>query len=122
MQYQQAQQAWIQQQQVQQEWINYQQQKQREADLAEQARKEQERLAHLNSLGALLALTPTQFEEIVCKLLATIKGLYSVKRVGGSGDLVADIIARNNHGELVVIQCKRYGGPKSQDSFWSKIR
>lgn len=107
----QAYQAWVQYQFAQRDWINYQ--IQQEAHYAEQARKEQERrekerLGRLNSLNALLALTPYEFEETVCKLLATYENLHDVKRVGGAGDLAVDIIAYGRANNLIAVQCKKY--------------
>lgn len=59
------------------------------------------------SLGALLELTPAQFEQAVCELLMAM-GYRAVERTGGSGDLGADIVCRDTVGDLVIVQCKRY--------------
>ncbi len=59
------------------------------------------------NLGEMLALTPYQFEECVAGLLRA-QGYKGVRRVGGSGDLNADVTARDPQGRSVVVQCKRY--------------
>jgi restriction system protein len=61
----------------------------------------------VHSLGELLALTPTQFEGAVADLLHGM-GYRDVRRVGGSGDLAADILCRDDNGRSIVVQCKRY--------------
>lgn len=68
---------------------------------------ERRRKVHLRTLGDMLALSPGEFEEAVCGILRT-QGYSKVQRVGGSGDLNADITARDRHGQFVVAQCKRY--------------
>src|SRR5581483_8333176 len=65
------------------------------------------RLAHVSSLRDLLALTPAEFELTVADLLASA-GYGNVRRVGGAGDLAADIVCTDSKGRLVVVQCKRY--------------
>lgn len=59
------------------------------------------------TLEDFLALTPTQFEEVVGKLLAR-SGYSQVRQVGGAGDLAADLTCRDARGRRVVAQCKRY--------------
>jgi restriction system protein len=59
------------------------------------------------TLEELLLLSPTQFEVAVADLLRVL-GYRSVKRVGGAGDLAADIVCRDSQGRSVVVQCKRY--------------
>ncbi len=54
----------------------------------------------------LLALTPVQFEEAIGDLLTDL-GYRSVRRVGGAGDLAADLTAVDREGRSTVIQCKR---------------
>lgn len=68
---------------------------------------ERRRKVHVRTLGDMLALSPAEFEEAVCGILR-MQGYNKVQRVGGSGDLNADITARDQHGKLVVAQCKRY--------------
>lgn len=62
---------------------------------------------HVKTLGELLALTPRQFEEAVGEVLGD-NGFRDVKHVGGSGDLSADLMCRDDRGRLVAVQCKRY--------------
>jgi hypothetical protein len=57
-------------------------------------------------MESLLALTPAQFEELVAEYLRT-QGYRDVERVGGAGDRGVDIRCRDEHGRLVVVQCKR---------------
>lgn len=59
------------------------------------------------ALDDLLALSPAQFEDAVAALLRR-QGYRDVKRIGGAGDLGADLIARDPRGRVVVVQCKRY--------------
>lgn len=59
------------------------------------------------SLGDLLTMTPTEFEEFVGKALASM-GYTQVNRVGGSGDLGADLTATDPQGRSAIVQCKRY--------------
>jgi HJR/Mrr/RecB family endonuclease len=59
------------------------------------------------TLAQLYALTPTQFEQMVADLLHDI-GYRDPRRVGGAGDLAADILCRDADGRAVVVQCKRY--------------
>ena len=62
---------------------------------------------HGQTLGELLVLTPVQFESAVGDILRR-NGYRSVKRVGKSGDLSADLWCRDHKGRSVVVQCKRY--------------
>lgn len=59
------------------------------------------------SLEALLRLTPTEFEEWTGAWLRAA-GYRQVRRVGGPGDLAADLICATPEGARVVVQCKRY--------------
>lgn len=59
------------------------------------------------TLGEMLALDPSQFEEFVADVLRR-QSFKNVRRVGGSGDLNADVVARDSNGRSVVVQCKRY--------------
>jgi HJR/Mrr/RecB family endonuclease len=70
-----------------------------------QARKA--RVAHFQTLGNLLVLSPTQFEEAIADLFRQL-GYREVSRVGGAGDLGVDITARDPQGHSIIIQCKRY--------------
>ncbi len=58
-------------------------------------------------MDELLALSPRQFEETVTDYLRA-RGFADVERVGGAGDLGVDIRCKDEHGRLVVVQCKRY--------------
>ncbi len=59
------------------------------------------------TLGEMLGMTPTQFEQATATLLRDL-GYRNVRRVGGSGDLCADIQCQDTEGRSVVVQCKRY--------------
>lgn len=59
------------------------------------------------SLGEMLALTPTEFEEAVAHVLTRV-GYRDLRRVGGAGDLGADLVGRDRAGRSVIVQCKRY--------------
>lgn len=67
------------------------------------------------TLDRLYALTPPQFEVVVAMMLER-SNYTQVEVVGGSGDLCADIKAISEKGELVVVQCKRYGSKKRVSS------
>lgn len=62
--------------------------------------------SHL-TLDDLLTLSPTEFEDFCVKALEGI-GYTHVKRTGGSGDLAADVVARDLTGASTIVQCKRY--------------
>jgi restriction system protein len=64
------------------------------------------RRSRYTRLPELLALTPLQFEEAVGAILQD-SGFRKVRRVGGSGDLSADLTAIDSNGNSVVVQCKR---------------
>lgn len=65
------------------------------------------RLQHIRALGDLLSCTPRKFEHRVGDILAE-SGYKNIRYVGGTGDLAADLICRNQDGQTVVVQCKRY--------------
>ncbi len=65
------------------------------------------RWRRVKAYGELLALTPSQFEEAVAGILQQL-GYRDVQRIGGSGDLAADIQCRDRKGKRVVVQCKRH--------------
>ncbi len=67
--------------------------------------------ASAHSLGELLMLSPLEFEQSVGSTLERI-GYGSVRHVGGSGDLAADILCKDEKGRLVAVQCKRYAPGK----------
>ncbi|MGW1468068.1 restriction endonuclease [Streptomyces sp. NPDC002308] len=54
------------------------------------------------------ALDPYAFEEAVADLCRR-DGCRDVERVGGAGDLGADVLATAADGRRLVVQCKRYG-------------
>ncbi|MFF4792780.1 restriction endonuclease [Streptomyces sp. NPDC001276] len=70
--------------------------------LTEEARRQTRR-----SLDAVWAMDDRQFEEYVAELCRR-DGCTDVRRVGGAGDLGADVTGRLPDGRRVVIQCKRY--------------
>lgn len=72
------------------------------ARLAEEARRQARR-----SLDAVWSMDDRQFEEYVADLCRR-DGCTDVKRVGGAGDLGADVTGLLPDGRRVVIQCKRY--------------
>jgi restriction system protein len=69
------------------------------------------RRASLKTLDDVLTLTDREFEELVADLMR-LSGYSRVTRVGGPGDLCADITAYDRAGNLVVAQCKRYSPGK----------
>ena len=71
-------------------------------------RQRQAWLAQVRTLEGLRALTPTAFELVVAEILRS-RGYLRVTHTGGSGDLCADLTCVTPRGELVVVQCKRYG-------------
>lgn len=65
------------------------------------------RRARVRRFETLLALSPRGFEEEVGRLLCDL-GYRDVQRVGGPGDLGADLLCRDRRSKRVVVQCKRY--------------
>lgn len=60
------------------------------------------------ALDDLLRLSPGAFEDFIGVLLE-VSGQYTeVRRVGGSGDQGADLLARDRFGRPFIVQCKRY--------------
>ena len=89
-----------------QQWQrNYAYQEEQRRRQEEQQRKE--RLAMVKTLGDLLVLSASEFEQRVADLFVLV-GYSNVQTTGGSGDLMTDIICTSPHGEKVVVQCKRY--------------
>ncbi|MFI0219365.1 restriction endonuclease [Streptomyces lydicus] len=70
--------------------------------LAEEARRKARR-----SLDAVWAMDDRQFEQYVAELCRR-DGCTDVRRVGGTGDLGADVTGQLPDGRRLVIQCKRY--------------
>ncbi|MFG2197114.1 restriction endonuclease [Streptomyces sp. NPDC048639] len=76
--------------------------------LAEQARlAEEAQLQARRSLDAVWAMDDRAFEEYVAELCRR-DACTEVKRVGGAGDLGADVTGRLPDGRRFVIQCKRF--------------
>lgn len=94
-----------------------QMQNQREYELRRERQRQEYELKReqIKTLGGMLMLTPTEFEEVIGQMLAS-KGLQNVRRVGGSGDLSVDLLATDTHGNRVVVQCKRYNPGRSISS------
>ncbi|WP_349307962.1 MULTISPECIES: restriction endonuclease [unclassified Streptomyces] len=83
---------------------------------AEQLRlAEQARLDARRTMESVLAMNDREFEEYVADLCRR-DGCTDVVRVGGSGDLGADVIAFLPDGRKLVIQCKRYAPHRSVGS------
>lgn len=61
----------------------------------------------VESIGELLMLTPTEFEEAVAQGLRE-RGYRHVQHRGGPGDLGVDITCLDPDGVRLAIQCKRY--------------
>lgn len=76
--------------------------------IAARRRMARRRRLRVRRFESLLALTPTQFEAEIGRLLTDL-GYRDVRHVGGAGDLGADLVCRDRAGRQVVVQCKRYG-------------
>lgn len=75
---------------------------------AEQARlREQEQVDARRTLTAVWKMDDREFEEYVAGLCRR-DGCTEVRRVGGKGDLGADVIGYLPDGRKLVVQCKRY--------------
>lgn len=70
-------------------------------------RHRRQRRMRYRTLQDLLALSPTGFELAIADLLQDL-GYQRVSRVGGAGDLAADITCVDRSGRAAVVQCKRY--------------
>lgn len=62
------------------------------------------------SLGQLATVSPTGFEH-ACRELLIRDGFTSVRCIGGAGDLGVDVIAWDQAGRKIVMQCKQYARP-----------
>lgn len=83
---------------------------------AEQARlSEQARLDARRSMDAIWKMDGRAFEEYIAQLCRR-DGCTDVKRVGGAGDLGADVTGRLPDGRRLVVQCKRYAPHRSVGS------
>ena len=78
----------------------------------QEQKREQEKRSHLTTLGEVLTLRSDEFEELIGDLLRE-SGYTQARRVGGSGDLAADLIATDSQGRKVIVQCKRYSPEKT---------
>ncbi|MFJ9590547.1 restriction endonuclease [Streptomyces acidicola] len=58
----------------------------------------------------LSAMTPTGFEHACAEMLAR-DGFHRPLRVGGAGDLGADVVAYDDENRKLVLQCKKYARP-----------
>lgn len=80
--------------------------------LQQEQKREREKRIHLTTLGEVLTLRSDEFEELIGDLLR--ESFYTqVRRVGGSGDLAADLTAIDPQGRKVIVQCKRYSPEKT---------
>ncbi|MFF1297867.1 MULTISPECIES: restriction endonuclease [unclassified Streptomyces] len=70
-------------------------------------RQDEEVKAGRRTLAEVDAMTGTEFEELVAGLCRR-DGCTEVRRVGGSHDNGADVLARLPDGRTMVVQCKRY--------------
>lgn len=59
------------------------------------------------TLKDILDMNPAEFEEFCGRALAGM-GYQHMKRVGGAGDLGADLVGVDTHGRSTIVQCKRY--------------
>jgi restriction system protein len=59
-------------------------------------------------IGRYHAMNPREFEDAIAYLCHR-DGCTDARRVGGAGDLGADVLAVAPDGRRIVIQCKRYG-------------
>jgi hypothetical protein len=62
----------------------------------------------INSIAAMVELSPSQFEEMVADLYRFAG--HQAKRTGRSGDHGVDVIVHAKNGEKWVVQCKRWRG------------
>ncbi|MGW0778895.1 restriction endonuclease [Streptomyces sp. NPDC002835] len=58
----------------------------------------------------LSAMSATGFEQACAELLAR-DGFRGTRRVGGTGDLGADVTAQDSEDRLLILQCKQYQRP-----------
>ncbi|MFJ4622388.1 restriction endonuclease [Streptomyces sp. NPDC088812] len=87
----------------------------REARAERKRLAEEARLRARRSLAAVWAMDDRAFEEYVAGLCRR-DGCTEVRRVGGSGDLGADVTGRLPDGRKIVVQCKRYAKHRSVGS------
>lgn len=75
---------------------------------ADRARLREIRAAQSMEIGRYHAMNPREFEDAIAYLCRR-DGCRDARRVGGAGDLGADVTALAPDGRRIVIQCKRYG-------------
>jgi len=80
--------------------------------LQQKQKREREKTSYITTLGEVLTLRSDEFEELIGNLLRE-SGYTQVRRVGGSGDLAADLTATDSQGRKVIVQCKRYSPEKT---------
>ena len=80
--------------------------------IKQEQKREWGKRTSLTTLGEVLTLRSDEFEELVGDLLRE-SGYTQVRRVGGSGDLAADLTATDSQGRKVIVQCKRYSPEKT---------
>lgn len=80
--------------------------------IQQEQKRELEKRTHITTLGGVLTLRSDEFEELIGDLLRE-SGYTQVIRVGGSGDLAADLTATDPQGRKVIVQCKRYSPEKT---------
>lgn len=66
------------------------------------------RVLHGRPITSPMRMSPAAFEQHIAGLLAR-SGAREVRVSGGAGDLGADVVAVDQYGQRVVVQCKRYG-------------
>jgi len=71
-------------------------------------RTDRQRIAYARDIGALLSVTPREFEHTVGAVLRA-NGYDNVEVRDGSGDQAIDITCIDRAGAPVVVQCKHYG-------------
>ncbi|SEG85319.1 restriction system protein [Actinacidiphila yanglinensis] len=87
----------------------------REAQAERVRLAEQERVHAQDSIHGVWAMGDGEFEEYIAGLCRR-DGCTQVQRVGGAGDLGADVIGRLPDGRKLVVQCKRYAKHRSVGS------
>lgn len=77
-------------------------------DLFVRIRKNHIRLQDGQTIEALLALDPDQFEHLIAELFESYG--HQVTIPGGNGDHGIDVLVTTSSGEKWIVQCKRYSG------------
>jgi len=63
----------------------------------------------IDSIEQLLALAPSEFEEMTVELFQAYG--HVARRTGTTGDHGVDVIVQTKKGEKCIVQCKRWRGP-----------